>query len=117
MFHLCTGHGDILSDDVNYYYPTDLHHVEVNYVPPCDCDKAYSSVIIDSTMMCAADQGEDACQGDSGGPLYDKVNDVLVGVVSWGYGCAHPSFPGVYGRVADQVRFFSNLHFYENIAY
>ncbi len=24
--------------------------------------------------------------GDSGGPLYDKEGDVLVGVVSWGYG-------------------------------
>ena len=40
---------------------------------------------------------------DIGGPLYDKENDVLVGIVSWGYGCADDFFPGVYSRVADQV--------------
>lgn len=28
-----------------------------------------------------------------GGPLYDKDNNVLVGVVSWGYGCAQEGMP------------------------
>lgn len=55
-------------------------------------------------MMCARDGNEDACQGDSGGPLVTRgrgdSSDVLVGVVSWGFGCAHKSFPGVYSRVS-----------------
>jgi secreted trypsin-like serine protease len=33
------------------------------------------------------------CPVLSGGPLYDKVNSVLVGVVSWGYGCADRDYP------------------------
>ncbi|XP_052739567.1 trypsin CFT-1-like [Bicyclus anynana] len=42
--------------------------------------------------------GQDACQGDSGGPVVDW-GDVIVGVTSWGYDCAHPHYPGVSARV------------------
>jgi trypsin len=75
-----------------------------------ECNKAYGGRITDD-MMCAGlpEGGKDACQGDSGGPLV--VNGVLLGVVSWGRGCARPGFPGVYSRVP----FFTNW-IQENLA-
>jgi len=42
--------------------------------------------------------------GDSGGPLIIKGNspteDVLVGTVAWGIGCADARYPGVYSRTS-----------------
>lgn len=55
---------------------------------------------ITSGMLCATarDPPRDACQGDSGGPLV--VNHNLVGIVSWGEGCADNVYPGVYTRLS-----------------
>ncbi|EJK69027.1 hypothetical protein THAOC_09756 [Thalassiosira oceanica] len=63
---------------------------------------------ITRNMLCAENEHEatDSCQGDSGGPLVIRTAlgepDLQVGVVSWGVGCAHDAFPGVYARVSEK---------------
>ncbi|XP_034097284.1 trypsin-7 [Drosophila albomicans] len=76
-----------------------LRAVIVPKVNQTQCNEAYTGSITDR-MLCAGlrEGGKDACQGDSGGPLVAQGK--LWGVVSWGYGCARPEYPGVYSRVA-----------------
>jgi len=81
-----------------------LQEVTVNYISTSTCNVNYGGRIT-PRMMCAAAPGKDSCQGDSGGPLVHARNDdadndyELAGVVSWGYGCANPKYPGVYARI------------------
>merc|ERR1719367_1962974 len=84
--------------------PTVLNEVDVTVQSNAECNSAYGSGITDN-MICAADAGKDSCQGDSGGPLVAQENDkyTLIGVVSWGYGCAMPQYPGVYARVTEKM--------------
>ncbi|WP_329137323.1 serine protease [Streptomyces sp. NBC_01476] len=90
-----TGRGD---------YADSLRSAPVTVFADTTCERAYpgstDGIYVKSTMMCAGAPtgGRDACQGDSGGPLV--VADRLVGLVSWGTGCAEAAYPGVYTRVS-----------------
>lgn len=105
---------------------TNLQEVQVPIMSNRQCrTTGYGSSRITDNMLCAglADGGRDSCQvsvshcmdsnrsvnvfclfeclqGDSGGPLHvNNGTHQIVGVVSWGEGCAKPNYPGVYTRV------------------
>ena len=80
-------------------------------VPIDDSCGNYSNSDISNNMVCAGDfnGGEDACQGDSGGPLIMTNSDgeyELIGIVSWGYGCAQAGYPGVYSKIHSRLNWF-----------
>ena len=91
-------------------HPKYLSYVQVPIVTPAECKRSYGldedgNDIITRNMICAGYPGiggKDACQGDSGGPLVCDEGGfaVVVGVVSWGKGCASPNYPGVYARIS-----------------
>jgi secreted trypsin-like serine protease len=83
-----------------------LRGAQVPLVSDSECHSDYT-VYDQRSMVCAgyAEGGIDACQGDSGGPLV--VGDTLIGIVSFGDGCAKAGKPGVYTRVstyADDIK-------------
>ncbi|XP_023935759.1 trypsin, alkaline A-like [Bicyclus anynana] len=80
-----------------------LRHVQIWVVNQTVCRNNYQRIrrTITDNMLCSGwinVGGRDQCQGDSGGPLFH--NNVIVGVCSWGEGCALPDFPGVNVRVS-----------------
>jgi secreted trypsin-like serine protease len=79
-----------------------LHWTTVRLVNMKACAEDYNN-LVDDHMLCAGSERADSCQGDSGGPLLmvdRKQEFFLVGLVSWGEGCAKADRPGVYVRVS-----------------
>uniref|UniRef100_A0A8C1XB40 Hepsin n=1 Tax=Cyprinus carpio TaxID=7962 RepID=A0A8C1XB40_CYPCA len=109
------------------YYGTQANALQEAHVPiisdaVCNGPDYYDNQVT-TTMFCAGYEkgGTDSCQGDSGGPFV--ASDVLsktsryrlLGVVSWGTGCAMAKKPGVYTRVSRFLPWISTaMRMYEN---
>ena len=111
QFSIVTGWGTTSEGGATAHILQELGGLEVVSDQQCAASigavGGYSSSDVSSDMLCAGgNQGQDACQGDSGGPLIvekeDKTGFTLIGVVSWGIGCARKDLPGVYSEVSSE---------------
>lgn len=83
--------------ETNRTFPLHLNGVQVTLISREKCGELYSVDEILDYHICALTKEKDSCNGDSGGPLV--ANGELIGVVSWGKGCANPTKPGIYTSV------------------
>jgi len=123
-----SGYGVITED---HFFVAGARSVDVVVVPPDLCEEIYGRIgppnepasdgHAPALMICAGipSGGCDACQGDSGGPLYQTTTvetggatstvSVIIGVTSWGVGCARPGVPGVYARVSAYIEWLESV--------
>eukprot|EP01134_Creolimax_fragrantissima_P007537 CFRG7537T1 len=88
------------------YIPNQLKSVSVESLSEDRCQSVYGRKLINDKNICTYTPGKDSCQGDSGGPLIQPGEDgginsgVLVGIISFGEGCARAGYPGVNTRIS-----------------
>lgn len=92
-----------------------LYEVQIPISNLDKCQHAYEDLMGKNShfkwnnVVCASveEGGKDSCQGDSGGPLAMSENNnktyEQVGIVSFGYSCATPGYPGVYTYVPNYL--------------
>ena len=84
--------------------PNELRMVEIPVLDPLECENVYGSAFDRLLNVCAGRpaDGKAPCFGDSGGPLLLTYRGIPreAGIVSFGQGCARPSFPGAFTRVS-----------------
>ncbi|XP_033642455.1 mite allergen Der f 3-like [Asterias rubens] len=113
---LISGWGKLSPDDA---LPSKvLRQVVVTAVRRKHCKNVYTPIgaPVSGNMFCAAAPGKDSCAHDSGGPAVIGYNEnmhvngvTLAGIVSWGFGCADPVYPGVYTRISKYCDWISNM--------
>ena len=91
-----------------YDYPSVMQQADIQVLPDpvCGRQRSYGNGFRPLSMLCAGNGQQpvkDSCYGDSGGPLFaDTASGPLqVGIVSFGYSCAHLRYPGVYTRLSN----------------
>lgn len=89
--------------------PASLRRVDVPVISRAECRQQYGTSAVTDNMFCAGydEGGKDSCSGDSGGPIIDASTGVLIGLVSWGQGCAEAGYAGVYARVGNYVTYIN----------
>lgn len=100
------GHGN--ASNFGWLQREELQSLGMRVIPLEVCKKMHPALgIVGPGQLCAASPhaegaGRDSCWGDSGGPLFfeGEGEEQLLGVVSWGLGCAQKKTPGVYTRLA-----------------
>jgi len=112
-----SGWGLLDENDGFFDLPNVLHHVQVPGVSNQECRQDYGSTITPQMICAGLDEGGiDSCSGDSGGPLTFEENGTtdLVGVVSFGVGCALESHYGVYARITEVLPWIMEQGVQEN---
>uniref|UniRef100_A0A663M185 Coagulation factor IX n=1 Tax=Athene cunicularia TaxID=194338 RepID=A0A663M185_ATHCN len=89
-----------------------LMKVQVPIVSAETCQRSTARLLTDN-MFCAGygTEAADACKGDSGGPFTVSYHNTwfLLGIVSWGEGCAEKGKYGVYTRVANYIPWIKEI--------
>lgn len=105
----------------------ELQAAEVDIIDSGVCDQLLRPFC--SRLWCGLQDGQicagklaggvDACQGDSGGPLQVRIPGVnvpgqgtmhyVIGVTSFGIGCARSNKPGIYARVSHYIGWIEEI--------
>ncbi|KAA3671373.1 uncharacterized protein DEA37_0014562 [Paragonimus westermani] len=101
---------------------TKLQHVELAIMSNDYCTSKYNrlrapeapfGMSVPHRVICAGypEGGRDSCNHDSGSPLMCRSSGqwYVMGVISFGYKCAMPGFPGIHTRVADYVPWIKSV--------